>query len=250
MSLNNKTFKICISSIGDTLESDIDPRFGRCEYFIIIDINNKKITNIEAIKNLGVNQGRGAGIGAAEQIGKLGVNLLITGDVGPKAVEILEQLEIKVLKKSGNAKMVLSEYLEEGSSEIETENSHVNFNTEKEEVLKNQRVFIPLMTDNGEDSEISLHFGHAPFFGLYNVDSGELVIKENNLDHSDASKTPVDQVIEQVNPTIVYAQDMGSRAVSLFTEKNIILKTGPYKTAKEVIANIANLDNLTKSCDH
>ena len=35
--------KIAISSTGKTLESEIDPKFGRCAYFLIIDVDNKKI---------------------------------------------------------------------------------------------------------------------------------------------------------------------------------------------------------------
>jgi hypothetical protein len=43
---------------------------------------------------------------------------------------------------------------------------------------------------------------------------------------------------------------MGSRAISLFMEKNIILKTGSFKTVKEVIENINSLNDLTKGCSH
>lgn len=250
MILDKKKFKICVSSNGETLDSEIDSRFGRCEYFIIIDIDNYRISSVKSIKNISAQEERGAGISAAELIGKQGANLLITGDVGPKADEILKQLEIEVYKKSGNVRVAVSEYLEDDISKVDIKSSFINSSEEEKIVLKNQRIFIPLMEDKGELSEISLHFGHAPYFGLYNIDSEELIIKENKLDHGSINKTPVDQIIEQVNPTIVYAQDMGARAINLFTEKNIVLKTGPYKIAKEVIDNINNLDNLIKSCDH
>ena len=111
MTLNKKLFKIGISSTGDTLESEIDSRFGRCKYFIIVDIDDKKILNIKSIKNVGAEQDRGAGVSAAEQIGETGVNLLITGDVGPKANEILQKLGIEIYKKSGIAKAIVDEYL-------------------------------------------------------------------------------------------------------------------------------------------
>ena len=115
---------------------------------------------------------------------------------------------------------------------------------------KNQRLFIPLMEDNEQDSKISLHFGHAPYFGLYDIYSDKFTIEKNKLDHSIVDKTPVDQIIEMVNPTIVFAQDMGVRAINLFLKRNILLKTGPYKTVKEIINNIDNLDDLTKGCEH
>ena len=113
-----------------------------------------------------------------------------------------------------------------------------------------QKIFIPLLNNNGEDSEISLHFGHAPYFGLYNAGTKELIIKENKLDHSDAQKSPVEQIIESANPDIVFARDIGQRAIMLFQEKNIKLKTGHYKTIKELIENVENLEDLKNGCGH
>lgn len=251
MSSNNKIIKICVSSIGDTLNSEIDPRFGRCKYFMLVSVVGEESPTIEFIKNEGAIQGSGAGLRAAEQIGKLDVNVVITGDIGPKAGSILEQLGIKVTKASGIAKEVVNQYLENG--EIKNGESTVKQEKEAVETTRinsGQRIFIPLMDDNGENSEISLHFGHAPFFGLYDLTLKKLIIKENDLNHSDPNKSPVDQIVGSVNPTIVFAQDMGARAISLFTKKNIELKTGQYKIAKEVINNIDKLKKLTKGCEH
>ena len=113
-----------------------------------------------------------------------------------------------------------------------------------------QKIFIPLLNNNGEDSEISLHFGHAPYFGLYNADTKKLIIKENKLDHSDTQKSPVEQIMESANPDIVFARDIGQRAIMLFQEKNIKLKTGSYKTIKELIENVENLEDLKSGCGH
>jgi len=251
MNPNNKTLKICISTSEETLNSEIDPRFGRCKYFILIEIKEGEQLDIKSIKNIGATQGSGAGISAAEQISKLGVNVLITGDVGPKASNILNQLGIKVVKASGIAREAVSEYMENNEIKVEE-----NISNPKKETVgivttnSDQRIFIPLMDNSGEYSKISLHFGHAPFFGLYDLASKKLIIKENKLNHGDPNRSPVDQIIESVNPTVVFAQDMGARAVNLFTEKKIELKTGQYKTAKEVIDNIDKLEKLTKGCEH
>ncbi|MEA1963160.1 MAG: NifB/NifX family molybdenum-iron cluster-binding protein [Patescibacteria group bacterium] len=113
-----------------------------------------------------------------------------------------------------------------------------------------QKIFIPLLNNNGEDSEISLHFGHAPYFGLYSADTKELIIKENKLDHNDARKSPVEQIIESANPDIVFARDIGQRAMMLFQEKNIKLKTGRCKTVKELIENVESLEDLKSGCGH
>lgn len=251
MVLNDKTLKICVSSEGKTLDSEIDPRFGRCKYFLLVDVKDKEEINFKAIKNVGALQGAGAGISAAEQIGKLGVDLLITGDIGPKANNILDQLGIKVVKASGSVKTEIRKYI---NNEIVTSKKNVSNSISKNinnvTIKTDQRMFIPLMNNNGENSEISFHFGHAPYFGLYDLMSKEITIKANKLNHSDPNKSPVDQIIESVNPTMVFAQDMGIRAINLFTEKNIKLKTGSYKTVKEVVDNIDELVDLTKGCGH
>ena len=118
--------------------------------------------------------------------------------------------------------------------------------------MKNQtqRLFIPLLNDKGMDSEVSLHFGHAPYFGLYDFKNKELKVSENKLDHGNIEKSPVDQIIENMNPTVVFAEDMGGRAINLFAKNNIELKAGSYKIVKEVINNFDNLKKLNNSCGH
>ena len=245
MLVNKKSFKICVSATGENLEDKVDPRFGRCEYFVIVGIDQGEISDVTAFKNIGASQNQGAGIRAAEQVGKLGVDLLITGDLGPKAAEVIDKLKIEVYKKSGEIKTAVIEYLD-GLSQEEDQSSEIS---QSPADLKS-RLFIPLMNDEGGESEISLHFGHAPYFGIFDKVRNEFIIKENSLDHNDPAQSPVDQIITAVDPTMVFAQDMGARAIGLFTAQNIILKTGPYKIAQEVIDHIDDLSDLTKSCAH
>ena len=113
-----------------------------------------------------------------------------------------------------------------------------------------ERIFFPLLNNNGEQSEISDHFGHAPFFGVYDVEKKELKIIENNLDHTDPTKSPIDQIEEAVNPTTIFAKGIGARAINIIAEKGLSLKTGNYSTVKEVIENLDKLHNQTQSCGH
>ena len=99
-------------------------------------------------------------------------------------------------------------------------------------------------------SEISYHFGHAPFFGLYDVVTKELSIVKNTLDHVDPNKSPIDQIIEAVNPTTIFAHGIGGRAVNIIEEKGLSLKTGNFKTVQEVIDNLNNLEVQDKDCGH
>ncbi|MCK5017035.1 MAG: hypothetical protein KAS32_08180 [Candidatus Peribacteraceae bacterium] len=239
--------KIAISSDGNTLESMIDQRFGRCKYFIIVDTDNKE--KAEAVENQGAVQGHGAGIKAAQQIGELGIKAVITGQLGPNSTNVLKQIGIKSYHASGTAKEAVEKFIKnelEEISDVSSPHSGLAQKTEK----SGERIFIPLLDNNGENSKISSHFGHAPFFGLYDVEKKELTITENNLDHTDPTKSPIDQIEEAVNPTTIFAQGIGGRAIQIIAEKGLTLKTGPYETVKDVIENLDNLKEQTESCGH
>ena len=74
--------KIVISSTGPSLDSEIDPRFGRCSTFLLVDTDTFEK---EAISNTSVSSAHGAGIGAAQTVARLGAKAVITGHVGPNA---------------------------------------------------------------------------------------------------------------------------------------------------------------------
>jgi len=240
--------KIAVSADGDKLHSKVDQRFGRCKYFLIINIEEKEVGTFEAVENQGAIQGHGAGIKASQQIGDLGVEAVITGNLGPNATDVLSQLGIKAYHASGIIADVLVDFAE-GKLELITEVAPSHSGIEKKE-SKGERIFFPLLDNNGEDSEISSHFGHAPFFGLYDTETKKLTITENSLDHTDPAKSPIDQIAEAVNPTTIFAKGIGGRAIQFIAEKGIALKTGEYDTVKEVIKNLDKLDDLTEGCGH
>ena len=74
--------KVAVSSTGEGIDSNIDPRFGRCNKFLIVDTETM---NSELVTNDSVSAAHGAGIGAAQNVASLGVKAVITGHVGPNA---------------------------------------------------------------------------------------------------------------------------------------------------------------------
>lgn len=79
------TARLAVSSAGESMDSPMDPRFGRCSYFIVIEPDG----GVRAVRNSGQALGNGAGIQAAQQVVDLGVDAVITGDVGPNAFRVL-----------------------------------------------------------------------------------------------------------------------------------------------------------------
>jgi len=85
--------KIAVSSTGKDLSAQIDPRFGRCRYFLVIDPQNM---NFEVFENDSSGLRGGAGIQTAQFLSSLGVDSVITGNCGPNAVDTLNAIGIKL----------------------------------------------------------------------------------------------------------------------------------------------------------
>ncbi len=103
--------KIAISSSGKGLDSQIDPRFGRCQYFIFVD---PETMEFEASENEGLMASGGAGVQAAQMVAKKGANTLITGNLGPNAASALSASGIKVHLVSGGTIREVTEAFKAG----------------------------------------------------------------------------------------------------------------------------------------
>ena len=100
--------KIAISSSGKDLNSQIDPRFGRCAYFLIVDTDNM---SFEVFDNESGLLGGGAGIQSAQFVATKGVKAVITGNCGPNAVNTLGAAGIQVfLGNTGTVAECLENY--------------------------------------------------------------------------------------------------------------------------------------------
>ena len=100
--------KICITSEGKTLKSQVDPRFGRCQNFIFVDIDTGLF---EAQENGNAQFQGGAGIQSAQAVVSKGVQAVLTGNVGPNAHQVLSAAGISILTGvSGTVKSAIEDY--------------------------------------------------------------------------------------------------------------------------------------------
>lgn len=87
--------KICFSSQGKDLRSELDPKFGRAQYFLIID---PKTSQTEVVENPNKEAIQGAGILTAQLISSKDVGTVVTGHCGPNAQRVLESSGIRVVE--------------------------------------------------------------------------------------------------------------------------------------------------------
>jgi predicted Fe-Mo cluster-binding NifX family protein len=84
---------VVVTADGPNLDSKVDPRFGRCAYFVIVNIETMVARGVpnDAKEAMG-----GAGIQAAQIVDELGGEVVLTGDVGPSAFSALKAAGIDI----------------------------------------------------------------------------------------------------------------------------------------------------------
>jgi predicted Fe-Mo cluster-binding NifX family protein len=85
--------KICVTAVADRLDAQVDPRFGRSQYFVIVD---PATMEFEAMPNAALNAPGGAGIQAAQAMVNEGVDVVISGNMGPNAFQVLSAAGVKI----------------------------------------------------------------------------------------------------------------------------------------------------------
>lgn len=100
--------KVAISAIGPSLDAEVDPRFGRCQYIIVADPDTMEF---ESTENTNIMAGGGAGISTAQMVANMGVQVVLTGNCGPNAYQTLSAGGIQVITGvSGSVKEAIEGY--------------------------------------------------------------------------------------------------------------------------------------------
>jgi len=90
--------KICVTSQGNNLDSPVDPRFGRCQFFIIVGTDTMEYKTLE---NINITAGGGAGIQSAQLMSQNDVKVVLTGNCGPNAFRVFEDAGIRIIAGVG-----------------------------------------------------------------------------------------------------------------------------------------------------
>jgi len=104
--------KIAISSMDKNIDGNVSDIFGRCSYFIITEIKDGKLEKTEVTKNDSADQTGGAGISTAQLMAEKNVNAVITGNVGPRALDVLKQFDIEIYSGEGVIKKALQNFID------------------------------------------------------------------------------------------------------------------------------------------
>lgn len=104
--------KVAISASESGLSADVDPRFGRAKYFVIVDLDSNVVTTSD--NTINQSAAHGAGIQAAKTVVDAGAKAVITGNVGPKALAALQAVRVEVYQFSAGTVQQAVEQFKQG----------------------------------------------------------------------------------------------------------------------------------------
>lgn len=161
---------IAITAKEGSLQSEVDPRFGRAAYFMIA---NSQTGEVFAHDNSeGVNAGNGAGTSAAQLMAENNVDILFTGSVGPKASEVLEKTGIKVQENTtGTVEIVLDQFASNIAAQTEVGGQEETIDPPKNDAI---RLAIPADSGDGLQAPRSGHFGKCAYYILVDIKDNEI----------------------------------------------------------------------------
>ena len=100
--------KIAVSASSPDLSGPVDPRFGRCPYFLFVDPDSMEF---EAIENPNISSASGVGIQSAQLVAEKGAKAVLTGSCGPNAFQTLQAAGIEVIiGVSGTVQEAIAHY--------------------------------------------------------------------------------------------------------------------------------------------
>ncbi len=86
--------RIGVSALAASLDARVDPRFGRCQHFVIVD---SETMTFDAVPNDAAETAGGAGIRAAQTLVHRKVNVVLTGRIGPNAFHALSAANVTIV---------------------------------------------------------------------------------------------------------------------------------------------------------
>ncbi len=237
--------KIIISTGAESKGALLNPRFGRCEFFALYDTETKQW---RFAPNPGSMEGSGAGIKAAQFVIEQKADVLLTGELGPKASGLIESSGIKVYRLP---EITLEEAVAEfekgnvlaGREANAPESPSASGDQLPEEVFLAQgRIAVAT-----EGTNVAQHFGRCQAYTLVDIEDGKEV---NNIVSLSPGHQPgfLPGYLREKGVNCVIAGGMGPRAQDLFAEQGIYTVIGVTGSVKDAVRDYL-LGNLTAGAD-
>jgi predicted Fe-Mo cluster-binding NifX family protein len=224
--------KVAVSASGPSLEAEVDPRFGRCPYFILIDVVTG---DWDAVENSSTDAASGAGIQAAQTVASHGAEAVITGDAGPNAYRALSAGGIALFTAASGT---VQEALEQWRTEALTAATEATVAAHTGAVTAPGPGPSSVVAVATEGDHVAGHFGRCEVYTVAQVESGALK-SQSRLTSPGHSPGFLPGYLAEHGVQCVIAGGMGPRAVNLFAEKGIDVMIGVQGPIDRVLHDYA-----------
>lgn len=222
---------IAITAQEASLQSQVDPRFGRAA---VILFANTRTGDVYAHENSdGQNAANGAGTSAAQLLAESGVDLLLTGSVGPKAADVLEKAGIQVQENvSGTVEEALDQLTRNNPVPVETDLPQVD--PPDAEVL---RLAVPADTGDGLQAPRSGHFGKCAYYTLVDIQDNRVqrVIPLKNAGHTPGGCFAPVMLLGNNHVHKLIVGGIGGRPLQGFRDSGIEVYAGHGHTVQDTV---------------
>ncbi len=119
----------------------------------------------------------------------------------------------------------------------------------------NVRIVVPVSDERGNDSQLSQHFGRAPYYAIVDLDEKGNIVSEstipNTSEHFGGVGLPPDRIM-QLKPKALVTYGLGSKALRMFQDAGVAVLRTEVNTVREVVNAYNNdeLQELTQGCHH
>jgi len=213
---------IAVTAKEASLQSEVDPRFGRAAYFLIA---NSQTGEVYAHDNTeGIDAANGSGTGASQLLAEYNVDVLYTGHVGPKAAEVLDKAKITYHEHTEGT--IDPQAAEEPPEETVAapENGAI-------------RLAIPADSDAGLQAQRSGHFGKCAYYVLIDIKDQQVqqVAPLQNGGHVQGGCSVPVVLLHANHVTKLIVAGIGGRPLQGFRETGIEVYAGVGQTVQETV---------------
>ncbi len=219
-----------ISSKGKGVDSEIDEVFGRCSYFIIVDLKDDGYEVIKTIENISRDQKGHAGVSAAKRIAEEEVEAVLTGNLGPRAKDIFDQFGIKIFYSKGRIKDSLKDIID--GTDLSSNGKETKYSAVRQSDKGDIIIAVPTEGEKGLLERVSPHFGRSRNYTLLNEEGEVIEIIENTSEHKGGKGLPP-ELLKENNVNVLLCLGLGARALKMFNELGIDVYVCEGRTVKE-----------------
>ena len=210
--------KIAVCCKGKNVKAQVSEVFGRSPFFAIAEVKNGKTESVKFLDNAAAQQKGATGVSAAQAVAEEGVESVVAGNFGPRALEVFKQLEIAVYTGSGTVETVLSDFARGKLGDASS---------------GRVKIAVPTNGFNGLKERVADHFGRCETYTFMDENGRVLNVVRNESEHAGGVGLPP-EFLKKHGVSVLLCKDLGPRALELCKKLGIKVLVSSAPTVEKI----------------